>query len=158
TYQVSRDGQSGKPIYTVTADSTFWNRPYLGYTDSGLVPGSTHTYRLFAFDPDGNRTAGDTVTYTVPASAALTSYGSQLIADGASNYYPLNEPSGTTVFDNAGYTDLVATGTGITRGAAGAIAGDAATTFDGTAGGVYSNVGQNGPNNFTVSLWFKTTT
>jgi PKD repeat protein len=158
TYKVSRDGQSGTPIYSVTADSTFWNRPYLGFTDTGLAPGSTHTYRLFAYDPTGNRTAGDTATITLPASASGTGYGAKVIADGASSYYPLNEPSGSTVFDNAGYTDDTTTSTGVTRGASGAIAGDAATSFDGASGGFYSNVGQDGPDTFTLSAWFQTTT
>jgi PKD repeat protein len=158
TYKVSRDGQSGTPIYSVTADSTFWSRPYLGFTDTGLAPGSTHTYRLFAYDAAGNKASGDTVTITLPAAAGPTSYASKVIADGATNYYPLNEQSGTTVFDNAGYADATATPTGVTRGASGAISGDTASTFDGVGGAFYSNVGQDGPDQFTLSAWIKTTT
>lgn len=156
TYQLSRDGQSGTPIYKVTADSTFWNRPYLGFTDTGLTPGSTHTYRLFVTDSDGNKTAGDTATITLPASAGPTAYGSRMIADGAADYYPLDEPAGTTVFDHAGYTVAATTTTGITRDVVGAIAGDSAIALDGSTGGVYSNYGQDGPNVFSLSALFKT--
>ena len=39
TYQVIRDGKTATPIYTTTQDSTFWNRPSMGYVDSGLAPG-----------------------------------------------------------------------------------------------------------------------
>ena len=57
TYQVLRDN-SLTPIYSVDSNSQWWALPQLGYVDSGLVPGSSHTYRIQVKDPWGNSTIG----------------------------------------------------------------------------------------------------
>jgi hypothetical protein len=45
-YRVYRDG-GATPIYTSPpVRSTFWIRPTVTFNDTGLVPGSTHTYRV----------------------------------------------------------------------------------------------------------------
>jgi hypothetical protein len=65
TYGVLRDGGS-TPIYTMTVRSTFWQLPSLAFTDTGLAPGSTHTYRVQVVDPFGNmRTSSTSNTVTV---------------------------------------------------------------------------------------------
>jgi hypothetical protein len=67
TYKVFRvvnNVVAATPIYTLTANSTFWSRPVHTYTDSGLVSGSSHSYRVFVYDPWGNRNSGATVTGT----------------------------------------------------------------------------------------------
>ncbi|MFT2689827.1 hypothetical protein [Clavibacter zhangzhiyongii] len=46
TYKVIRDGKTATPVYQVTQDSTFWQRPSMGFVDKGLVPGSSHTYKV----------------------------------------------------------------------------------------------------------------
>ncbi|MDB5184705.1 MAG: Laminin sub domain 2 [Candidatus Saccharibacteria bacterium] len=49
TYKIYKDGSSS-PLYTVAANSTFWSRPSLSYTDAGNTPGSTHSYKVTVSD------------------------------------------------------------------------------------------------------------
>ncbi len=91
------------------------------------------------------------------SSATPSAYAQKIIADGATNYWPLNEPSGSVVFDNASFADADA-GPGVTRGAGGAIPNDAASNFDGSSGGFAATRGAiPGPDTFTAEAWFKTT-
>jgi hypothetical protein len=64
-YAVVRDGNEAAPIYVVTRASTFWNRPSMTFRDAGLVPGSTHSYRIVVTDPLGNVAKSGTVNVTV---------------------------------------------------------------------------------------------
>jgi PKD repeat protein len=158
TYKVVRDGKTATPVYTATVNSTFWNRPTLGFTDTGLVPGSSHTYRVYVSDPTGNQTTGSTVTVTVGAATNST-YANDVLSDGATNFWRLGEVAGTTGYDWAGYNDLVEQ-TGVGHGAAGAINGDSngASTFTGSSAGSAANTAAApGPNAFTIEAWFKTT-
>ncbi|MEZ0164100.1 hypothetical protein AB2L27_04875 [Kineococcus sp. LSe6-4] len=66
-YRIVRDGQTETPVGTVTARSTWWNRPTAEFLDTGLAPGSTHTYRIYADDADGNSTNSTLGTVTVGA-------------------------------------------------------------------------------------------
>lgn len=65
TYRLKRDGTT---IYTspVTATS-FWQLPSLTFTDTGLVPGSSHTYQILVTDPFGN------VGYSTPSAPVVVS-------------------------------------------------------------------------------------
>jgi hypothetical protein len=63
TYRVFRDGEL-TPITTITKVSTFWQRPTLTYTDSGLAPGP-HSYKLTVTDPFGNTRSTTTVSITL---------------------------------------------------------------------------------------------
>ncbi|MDE9364319.1 PKD domain-containing protein [Luteipulveratus sp. YIM 133132] len=160
TYRIVRDGDTAHPVATFTAASTFWNRPSLGWTDTGLTPGSTHTYRISATDGDGNTASGDTASITLPASAPTSAYARQVQDDGASLYWRFGEPSGTAVLDWAGVRDGLAS-SGMTRGAPGAISGDtdAAGRFGGTSTGlVASQAAVEAPQNFSVEAWVKTKT
>jgi hypothetical protein len=58
-YQLFRDGGS-TAIYTTTVSSRFWILPTIRFTDSGLVRGSSHTYRVRVTDPLGNTITGGT--------------------------------------------------------------------------------------------------
>jgi PKD repeat protein len=157
TYQVLRDGTQ---VYTTTAKSIYWNRPMLGFTDTGLTPGQTYTYAVNALDDDGNVAHGASVTYTQPLTAppGQTSYAAQVITDGAGPYWPLTEASGTTFFaDGAGFNDALETGT-TSSDASGPIAGTTATAFDGSTGAGYQEATSAfGPNTFSLEAWFKTT-
>jgi PKD repeat protein len=64
TYKLVRDGNTASPVYQVNQISKFWIRPAMSFTESGLVPGSAHSYRLYVTDPDGNQVSrlGNTVT------------------------------------------------------------------------------------------------
>jgi len=153
TYTLMRNGAQ---IYQASAASNFWTRPTMGYIDSAVVPGATYTYRLSVADPDGNTVQSDIVSWTAPASSTQTAYARRVIADGAAPYWPMNESSGSVLFDNVGFNDAD-TGAGVTRGTAGAIAADTASTFDGaTSAGTRSAV--TSPNTFTAQGWINTTT
>ncbi|MDO9379201.1 MAG: PKD domain-containing protein [Nocardioidaceae bacterium] len=159
TYQVIRDGNTAAPIYQTTLASSEWTRPQMGFVDTGLVPGRSYRYRVFAKDPLGNEARSDTVTITAAADGQLGTYGQRVVDDGASAYYRLGESSGSTVFDWAGFKDATAS-SGVTRGTAGAIAGDTntASSFDGTANGsVATTSAETAPNTFTTESWVKTT-
>jgi Concanavalin A-like lectin/glucanases superfamily len=156
TYQVVRNSDTTHPVWTTTADSEWWNRPTLGFTDTGLTPGATYKYRLYAIDPDGNKVAGDTVTITLPAVDAQTAYDTKVIGDGASDYLTLGEPAGATFANEASWNDMDATGT-ITRGVSGPVTGTTATSFDGSSATAATRIPIAGPNVFTLSAWVNTT-
>ena len=159
TYKVVRNSNTAAPVYQTTVNSTFYNRPALGFTDKGLVVGQTYKYRIYVNDPFGNTVAGDTVSVTV-GSNALSPYAQAVLNSAPVTYWRLGEASGLTAYDWAGYTDGIV-GTGVTRGAPGAIIGDSNTssTFNGTAtSSVISPSSQPGPNSFSIEAWIKTTT
>lgn len=81
------------------------------------------------------------------------SYASTVLADGASNHWPLNEPSGTTAVDVIGGKNGAISG-GVTLNQAG-IAGGKAMTFNGTTGKIAtSSLTVSNPS--TVEVWVKT--
>ena len=70
TYNVYRSGTTA-PVYTTTADSTYWNYPMLGFIDKNLTPGSSYTYTVRAVDPFGNTlNLGTTSSVTISAGSA----------------------------------------------------------------------------------------
>lgn len=158
TYRLIRDNNQAAPIASIAGSSTFWNLPSMGFIDN-VTPGSTHTYRIQAVDPDGNSALGSEVSFQAP-SGAQSGYAQRVIADGAAPYWRLSESSGTAALDHAGFNDGIA-GTGLTRGAAGAIVNDpnTASGFGGsTASTVVTRQPVTAPNTFTLETWFKTTT
>lgn len=159
TYKIVRDGNTASPIYTKSATSTFWNRPMMGYTDTAVVPGQQYSYRVYATDGDGNTAQSNPVTVTAAAAVAMSGYAKEVRGDNADLYWRLGETSGTTVNDWAGGSDGLAR-SGVTRGAAGAISGDAdkASTFNGsTTATVATQTPATSPQTFSVEAWFKTT-
>ncbi|WP_231686079.1 MULTISPECIES: PKD domain-containing protein [Micrococcaceae] len=77
TYTVLRDGDT-TPVYTASQLSTFWQRPTMSFTDSGLT-GGQHSYRISVRDPLGNTLTGNAASITVagatngPPTASFTS-------------------------------------------------------------------------------------
>lgn len=51
TYQVYRGNTA---VYRPTISSKPWNKPMMSFTDTGLTPGSTVSYRVVAIDAEGN--------------------------------------------------------------------------------------------------------
>ncbi len=155
TYRLTRDGVQ---VHQVDATSTYWNRPTMGYVDaaSNLVPGTTYRYRLTVTDSHGNAVQSDIVSFTAPAAAGAGPYVSRVLADGAAPYWPMNETTGSILFDNSsGFNDADTT-SALTRSVSGAIAGDAASSFGGsTTAGTRTAVA--GPDTFTAQAWIKTT-
>ena len=159
-YRLYRGSTTTPPVYETTLTTPFWDLKGMGYLDTGLTPGSAQRYRLTATDPFGNMSQSDWVNVTVSADGELSEYAEQVLGDEASTYWRLGEPSGSTVFDWAGWTDGTANA-GVSRGATGAIIGDtnAASTFDGTASGFVTTASPvPGPDTFTVETWVRTTT
>ncbi|WUH98844.1 hypothetical protein OHR68_35935 [Spirillospora sp. NBC_00431] len=73
TYQIIRDGTT--VIHTLDSPSKFWNLKTLTHTDTGLTPGSTHTYSIRATDHFGNTTqspASDPVQAGQPSKLSNT--------------------------------------------------------------------------------------
>lgn len=158
TYTVIRNSDTHHPVSTSAAASSFWRRPNVGFVDTGLTPGATATYRIVASDPAGNKMSSTTVTGTAGATPAST-YASAVIADGASHFWRLDEPTGARVDDQAGYDDLTSAG-GLTRAQTGAIGGDpdTATQFSGTTTGVAATTTvADAPTVLTEEAWIKTT-
>jgi hypothetical protein len=156
TYEVLRDGGT-TPVHTVTAESRWWDLPKLSFTDPRPA-GSTASYRVRVTDPFGN-TVTSSPSNTVTVAAATSAYANRVLADGPDQYWRLGEPSGTTAYDHAGTANLTE-GAGISRGAEGAVPGDAAITANGTGTGIASTRGAVVPtpaNAFSVEAWVRTT-
>src|SRR6266487_4079059 len=162
TYRIYRDGGTS-PIHTMTAASWPWAIPVLHFRDSGLVPGSTHTYTVSATDGvHGSTVSPVSATVTVAATSPSLSYYQTALADNPSFLWPLSETSGSTAADASpnGFNGVYEPGT--TQGAAGPItgSGDPATAFDGHTGLVTSAspVTMTAHQAFSVEGWFKTGT
>ncbi len=160
TYQLIRDGKTASPIYTTEATSTFWEQPTLTYLDTGLDPGSTHTYRVRVIDPWGNNAWSSTISVTVATAGTFSDYARGVLADNPSYYWRLGDPAGTTnLRDTAGVNDGTK-GSGVTYGTAGAILGDpdTAASFNGTTNGLASGATRMWRDNtLSIEAWVKTT-
>lgn len=64
SYGLYRDNSG--PIYTIAANSNFWQLPSFTYTDSGLAAGSTHSYTVRVSDPLGNAIVSGSSSITLP--------------------------------------------------------------------------------------------
>lgn len=157
TYKLVRDGQTATPIYTTTQYSNFYTRATMGFIDRGLVPGSTHTYRLYVSDGYGNTISRLAPTATVSTVDSGGAYSDAVIESSPKYYWPLDESSGSVGFDHAGFGDLTL-GDGVTRGTAGIVSPTTASTFSGagTAFGV-TPANETAPDTFSLEAWVKTT-
>ena len=155
TYHLFRNGGT-TPVYEATTSSSWWNLPTQRFTDI-LPAGSASSYRVTVTDPFGNSvTSSQSNTVTVASSTSV--YANQVLDDGPDQYWRLGEPSGSTAYDYAG-TEHLTTGSGVTRGVAGAVAGDAAVTTDGSVDGAArtSQTVPTSPTAFSVEGWVRTT-
>ncbi|GAA3693018.1 hypothetical protein GCM10023081_32980 [Arthrobacter ginkgonis] len=161
TYRVVRNSNTANPVYTTTAESSFWWRPGMSFTDTGLVPGQEYRYRIYVTDPLGNQAVSDFATITVATeSQPASTYAGTVTADQPSNYWRFGDGSGTIGLDRAGNDDLTLN-TGVTLGAAGAVAGDGdtAATFSGSSTGTANITSRVQPaDTFSTEAWFRTTT
>lgn len=156
TYALYRDG-STTPLWTGAVTSFFWTRPQQTYTDSGLAPGSTHTYKLTVTD---GTTVVSTATTSVVVSSTGSAYASRILSDGPSVYLRWNESNNVLISDaTANGANQVLSGVGTFR-QPGAIAGDPSTSFTltGTTSYMYGQKPVTGPlSAFSLETWFKTT-
>jgi Concanavalin A-like lectin/glucanases superfamily len=164
-YRVYRDG-AATPVFTsAPTRSTFWILPSLSFTDTGLTPGSTHSYKVDAKEANGSNVGAKSPASSVTVAATDASYSKTVLSDKPFQYLRLGEASGTTAADSSGNGRSGLYQGTITRGQTGAIIGDAnkAVRLGGTApsdGYVtqLSTTAVTNPRTFSVELWFKTST
>ncbi|MFQ1003613.1 PKD domain-containing protein, partial [Modestobacter sp. SSW1-42] len=161
TYSLYRSDRPDTPVYQTTASSLYWQTARLGFLDTGLTPGASYGYRVSATDPFGNTVTRGSTTVTVASTGSLGgTYAQTVRADGATDQWRLGEASGATSYDYASAGLDLQAASGVTRGAAGALAGDTdrASSFDGTSNGYASTRAPlAGPNTFTLEALVKTT-
>jgi Concanavalin A-like lectin/glucanases superfamily/Domain of unknown function (DUF5122) beta-propeller len=155
TYSIYRNGVT-TPVGTVTATSWPWALPVLHFQDTGLVPGSAHTYTVSA--SDGTNTSAKSpasASVTVSSTSPTVSYQQAVLNDSPSFLWPLND-SGSSAADASphGFNGIYEPGT--TQGAPGPFTGTTATSFDGHTGLVTAASQVAGPTAFSVEGWFKT--
>ncbi len=155
TYRIYRDNGTN-PVNVQTAESYPWTRPVLRFDDTGLAPGSTHTYRVTASDGTFTSARSTAISGTVSASAppALpAAYGSvapQL-------WWQLGE-NGPTFADSGTNGTHSGLAQGGVSSAPGAGTNNTGVTLDGSTGYLTSADTIAAPTAFTESAWFKTTT
>ncbi|GAA2726849.1 LamG-like jellyroll fold domain-containing protein [Cellulomonas aerilata] len=153
-YRTTTTSPTTPPNYEKAVTAPFWSARSGTFVDT--APGATPKYLLAVSDPMGNTTKTSLVGVTT--ATTTQPYPAKVFDDGASLYWRLGEASGTAVQDWVGFTDATA-GTGVTRGAPGAVAGDGASAFNGTSTGFAAArtiAPEPGPNTFTVEAWVKT--
>ncbi|WP_224124093.1 LamG-like jellyroll fold domain-containing protein [Nocardioides mangrovi] len=154
TYRIYRDNGTN-PIATMTAESYTWSRPTLRFDDKNLVAGSTHSYRVTASDGTFTSARSTAVSGTV-ATSAPPPFATAVSSLSPSVFWRLGD-SGSTAADSSSSGANPGTFVGgVTRGVAGAMAGNGAIDLDGSSGYVTSNL-LSTPGAFTESAWFKTT-
>ena len=158
TYTLYR-GTSTTPIATLQADSQFYLRPQLSFTDTGLTPGQVVSYRVKA--SDGINTSAFSASRSVTIAATTNAYAAGIVGDGASVYFRMEEPNGTV----AGSLGSSAFGGGYqnasTRvGQSGALLSQPGQSalFDGVSSFLRTEVRTQAPRVYSVETWFKTTT
>ncbi|MGY2064502.1 PKD domain-containing protein [Blastococcus sp. SYSU DS0619] len=163
-YEVYRSDRPTTPVYRVTAASTYrLAASRLSYVDTGLTPGAEYTYRIRVSDPFGNAltSAAATVTAAATGSSADGAYATTVRADGAVDHWRLGESGGTTGYDLGSAALDLTTGSGVSRGKTGALAGDSDTAyeFSGNSAGLASTrTAIAGPQTFTIETFVRTTT
>ncbi len=159
-YKVYRDGSS-TPIFTSSpVRSTFWILPQLSFKDSGLTPGSTHTYQVQAVENSlPHNSSPKSVASSVTVATTNADYTTTVKADRPTLYWRLGETSGTVAADASGNGHTGSYQNGPTLGQSGAIVNDTnkAVRLDGVNDFVTSSSSYTNPQSFSVELWFKTT-
>ncbi len=158
-YRVYRDftSWSNAPVHTTVVQSKPWDRPTITFSDTGLQPGATHTYRIYAFDAAGNNIRNGETTITVASSSTVSPYGQAVLGSQPEHWWRMDDASGARLDDSRGSATAFAPAT-ITGGSEGAIEeGGTAVSLDGaTDSYAATEVSQVGPQEFSVEAWVKT--
>ena len=144
------------------ANSNWWTTPSLGFVDTGLAPGATYGYRIVVRDVDNHVVNGATSNVTMPATVPTNPYADRVRADGATLYWPMNEPGPAAqivVSDRAGVSDG-RSDNGVTWGNPGAIPGDTAARLRPRTewSRVFAFGTSTAPDNFSSQVWINTGT
>ncbi|WP_435846076.1 CBM96 family carbohydrate-binding protein [Streptomyces diacarni] len=96
TYRVYRNGDED-PVGTVTADSTFWERPTVTFTDTSAKPGTDYSYRITASDAGGTNTSArsEAAKVKTPGTPTETTLEREATADAYVNGAAVNATYGT---------------------------------------------------------------
>ncbi|MDE2145021.1 MAG: LamG domain-containing protein, partial [Patescibacteria group bacterium] len=153
---------SGSPIPELPIDPVNTTSTNEFYT---YALGTSSTYELTSyFESDkyqqtaANSGNPDPTTYAIGSNLSITPFIHGLVG-----YWPLNEGSGTTAYDNSGWNnngsllDATTTDTGPTWTTTGCLNGGSCLSFDGTNDfiRVLNNASINpGSNNFSINVWF----
>lgn len=158
TYRLFREG-TNQPIVQTTSASSFWNLQMMGYTDTGLSPGTTYRYRVVAIDPFGNEAPSNWTSITV-ATAGSATYPQTVLQDGPVDYWRLGESAGTSGADMVGTRPFTHASPAL--GQSGAILGDSDTSvsFNGQSSSHAGSASlRPAPSTgFTIVGWFRTST
>jgi PKD repeat protein len=159
-YRITRNGAT---IRTIRAASSFWDRPIVGFTDTGLTPGQTYTYRVFPTDDDGNGAgaASANTPVTIATGGDASPYADLVMADGGRMHWRLGEAAGAaTTRDELGVEDATR-GSSVTLGAEGALLNesDTAATFTNSSTSRLTTTTETwGIDTFTLEAWVRTST
>jgi hypothetical protein len=156
TYAVYKDGSTTPSYTTGPLVSHWWFSPSFVWRDTDASVG-THTYAVTVTDESG-LSSSRSVSVTVPL-AVTGGYAAKVLADGASQYWRLDEPAGTVAADSSNHG---ATGTyrgNYVKNVAGVLPSDAAVTEPNTTTtSISSNAAATAPPaNFSLELWFRST-
>ncbi len=158
TYRVYRDNQNGAGlIHTRSVRARWWNHFGMGFNDTGVSPG-VHRYRVAVTDPFGNIANTPWTDVTVAGSGSDSAYVEAVQASEPTHWWRMNDATGTSLADSAGFRPLTATG--VTAGVPGGISNDSGTAarFAGTSTTrAYTTTIDSPPDVFTLEAWFKTT-
>ncbi|NJQ04691.1 LamG-like jellyroll fold domain-containing protein [Streptomyces lonarensis] len=158
TYRVYRDSGT-TPVHTVQGSSYPWQRPQLSFTDTGLTPGQSYSYRVTASDAAGN-TSAQSLPATVTAAAGSQPYADAVLADDPVLYWRHDETGGFYASDVSGNDN-----SGVHRGNPSRGVTPAAVPYPGArgigyTGGIttytYSDTAFDSPGRFSVETWFRT--
>ncbi|GAA2594699.1 hypothetical protein GCM10009863_04780 [Streptomyces axinellae] len=96
TYRVYRNGSS-QPVYTVRANSVFWDRPTVTFTDTDVRAGTTYSYRVTASDADDANTSArsESASVTRPGTPTETTLERAASADAYVNGAATSSTYGT---------------------------------------------------------------
>ena len=128
TYDIYRDG--GASIGNVSSPGIWYQLPGLTFTDGGVAPGTTHTYKVRAKDKDGNVQWSLSSPPVTVSSTPAPAYVNAVRADGASHLWRLGD-SGPGIIDTVGAG--VGSSSTVAFGQGGAVAGDTAISSAGGA-------------------------
>ncbi|QMU76644.1 LamG domain-containing protein [Streptacidiphilus sp. PB12-B1b] len=156
TYSIYRDGGS-TPVWTGTASSQWWSRPQIGFTDTGLTPGTVQVYQVKVSDGRNTAVSG-TVGATVPGGS--DAYADQVLADGARLFWRYDGNAAFVADTSGGGQTGLFNGGGTLNATGGPMTGtpDGSMTFNGSSGFVYDEVQQTEQTSYSAEVWFKTTT
>jgi PKD repeat protein len=161
TYRLYRDDQiTAGRLQTRSVRANFWNPYSMGFTDTGLAPGSTHRYRVVVTDPFGNVANSPWTTVTVASTGTDSPYVKAVEASEPTDWWRFGESSGTQAADSAGFRALTTAGNA-TRGVTGALPADPnnlGIRFSGSGQTrTTTTVLDSPPDVFSLEAWFRTT-